>query len=167
MVCSRWSVEPALLIGLVLHAVRPARATTAAPATARRIVALFLFMSSGCLPPTCLASVPARNRYPCRHGTCLCERSTGTRTVAAHRKRWPSPVMKARGRAASLAFPAVPALMAAAVLAVGVPMVRLAASYPDTAPGGGALWQVALQAAAAVGAVAAGAALGAPRAGPR
>ena len=39
--------------------------------------------------------VPARNRYPCRHRTCLCERSTGTRTVAAHRKRWHSPVMKA------------------------------------------------------------------------
>jgi signal transduction histidine kinase len=53
--------------------------------------------------------------------------------------------------------------MAAAVLAVGVPMVRLAASYPDTAPGGGAPWQVALQAAAAVGAVAAGAALAAHR----
>jgi len=71
--------------------------------------------------------------------------------------------MKARGRAASLAFPAAAALMAAAVLAVGVPMVRLAASYPDTAPGGGALWQVALQAAAAAGAVAAGAALAAHR----
>jgi hypothetical protein len=71
--------------------------------------------------------------------------------------------MKARGRAASLAFPAAAALMAAAVLAVGVPMLRLAASYPDTAPGGGALWQVALQAAAAAGAVAAGAALAAHR----
>jgi signal transduction histidine kinase len=43
-------------------------------------------------------------------------------------------------------------------------MVRLAASYPDTAPGGGAPWQVALQAAAAAGAVAAGAALAAHRA---
>src|SRR6202042_1891879 len=95
--------------------------------------------------------------------TCLCERSTGTRTVAVHRKRWHSPVMKARGRAASLAFPAAAALMAAAVLAVGGPMVRLAASYPDTAPGGGAIWQVALQAAAAAGAVAAGAALAAHR----
>jgi signal transduction histidine kinase len=62
-----------------------------------------------------------------------------------------------------LAFPAVPALIAAAVLALGVPMVRLAASYPDTAPGGGAPWQVALQAAAAVGAVAAGVALAAHR----
>ena len=72
--------------------------------------------------------------------------------------------MKARGRAASLAFLAVPALIAAAVLALGVPMVRLAASYPDTAPGGGAPWQVALQAAAAAGAVAAGAALAAHRA---
>src|SRR5580704_12792721 len=109
------------------------------------------------------AACPPPAWHPCRHGTGLCERSTGTRTVAAHRKRWHSPVMKARGRAASLAFPAVPALMAAAVLAVGVPMVRLAASYPDTAPGGGALWQVALQAAAAVGAVAAGAALAAHR----
>src|SRR5215470_4857557 len=58
-VCACWSVEPALLIGLVLHAVRPARAATAA--AARRIVALFLFMSTGCLPPTCLPSVPARN----------------------------------------------------------------------------------------------------------
>ena len=72
--------------------------------------------------------------------------------------------MKARGRAASLAFPVVPALIAAAVLALGVPMVRLAASYPDTAPGGGAPWQVALQAAAAASAVAAGAALAAHRA---
>ena len=72
--------------------------------------------------------------------------------------------MKARGRAASLAFPAVPALIAAAVLALGVPMVRLAASYPDTAPGGGAPWQVALQAAAAASAVTAGAALAAHRA---
>ena len=50
------------------------------------------------------------------------------------------------------------------MLALGVPMVRLAASYPDTAPGGGAPWQVALQAAAAAGAVAAGAALAAHRA---
>jgi signal transduction histidine kinase len=72
--------------------------------------------------------------------------------------------MKARGRPAALAFPAGPALMAAAVLAVGVPMVRLAASYPDTAPGGGAPWQVALQAAAALCAVAAGAALATHRA---
>ncbi|HET6190859.1 MAG TPA: hypothetical protein VFE59_28135, partial [Trebonia sp.] len=71
--------------------------------------------------------------------------------------------MKASGRAASLAFPAVPALIAAAVLALGVSMVRLAASYPDTAPGGGTPWQVALQAAAAVGAVAAGVALAAHR----
>jgi len=54
--------------------------------------------------------------------------------------------------------------MAAAVLALGVPVVRLAASYPDTAPGGGAPWQIALQAAAAVGAVAAGAALAAHQA---
>ena len=50
------------------------------------------------------------------------------------------------------------------MLALGVPMVRLAASYPDTAPGGGAPWQVALQAAAAASAVAAGAALAAHRA---
>jgi signal transduction histidine kinase len=49
------------------------------------------------------------------------------------------------------------------VLALGVSMVRLAASYPDTAPGGGTPWQVALQAAAAVGAVAAGVALAAHR----
>jgi signal transduction histidine kinase len=54
--------------------------------------------------------------------------------------------------------------MAAAVLALGVPMVRLAVSYPDTAPGGGAPWQIALQTAAAVGAVTAGAALAAHRA---
>ena len=71
--------------------------------------------------------------------------------------------MKARGWAASLAFPALPALTAAAVLALAVPMVRLAASYPDAAPGGGASWQVALQAAAAACAVAAGAALAAHR----
>jgi signal transduction histidine kinase len=50
------------------------------------------------------------------------------------------------------------------VLALGVPMVRFAASYPDTAPGGGAPWQVALQAAAAASAVTAGAALAAHRA---
>src|SRR5215471_18999523 len=72
--------------------------------------------------------------------------------------------MKARGRAVPLTSRAVPALMAAAVLALGVPMVRLAASYPDTAPGGGAPWQVALQAAAAAAAVAAGAVLAARRA---
>jgi signal transduction histidine kinase len=72
--------------------------------------------------------------------------------------------MKARGRAASLASLATPALAAAAVLALGVPMVRLAVSYPDAAPGGGAPWQVALQAAAAASAVAAGAALAAHRA---
>ena len=59
---------------------------------------------------------------------------------------------------------AVPALMAATVLALGVPMVRLAGSYPDTAPGGGAPWQVALQAAAAASAVTAGAALATHRA---
>ncbi len=64
----------------------------------------------------------------------------------------------------ALAFPAGPVLMAAAVLALGVPMVRLTASYPDAAPGGGAPGQVALQAAAAVCAVAAGAALVARRA---
>jgi signal transduction histidine kinase len=57
-----------------------------------------------------------------------------------------------------------PALAAAAVLALGIPMVRLATANPDTAPGGGAPWQVALQAAAAAGAVAAGAALAARRA---
>jgi hypothetical protein len=50
------------------------------------------------------------------------------------------------------------------VLALGVPMVRLAASHPDTAPGGGAPWQIALQAAAAASAVIAGAALAARRA---
>src|SRR6201990_2533939 len=61
MACVPWSVEPALLIGLVLHAVRPPRAATAATATVRRIVALFLSMSTGCLPPTCLPSVPAPN----------------------------------------------------------------------------------------------------------
>jgi signal transduction histidine kinase len=59
---------------------------------------------------------------------------------------------------------AVPALAAAAVVALGGPAVRLAASYPDTAPGGGAPWEIALQAAAAAGAVAAGAALAAHRA---
>jgi signal transduction histidine kinase len=58
----------------------------------------------------------------------------------------------------------VPALTAAAVVALGVPMVRLAASYPDSAPGGGAPWQIALQSAAAVSAVTAGAALTAHRA---
>ena len=72
--------------------------------------------------------------------------------------------MKARGRASPLAFPAGPALMAAAVLALAVPTVRLAASYPDAAPGGGAPWQVVLQVAAAVAAVAAGAGLAARRA---
>jgi signal transduction histidine kinase len=72
--------------------------------------------------------------------------------------------MKARGRAASLASLATPALVAAAVLGLGASVVRLAASYPDTAPGGGAPWQVGLQAAAAAGAVAAGAALAAHRA---
>src|SRR6516165_1391085 len=61
MVCAGWSVEPALLIGLALHAVRPARAATAATATVRRMVALFLLMSTGCLPPACLPSGPARN----------------------------------------------------------------------------------------------------------
>jgi hypothetical protein len=50
------------------------------------------------------------------------------------------------------------------VLALGVPMVRLAAAYPDAAPGGGAPGQVALQAAAAAAAVAAGAGLAAHRA---
>jgi signal transduction histidine kinase len=54
--------------------------------------------------------------------------------------------------------------MAAAVLALGVPMVRLAAAYPDAAPGGGAPGQIALQAAAAAAAVAAGAGLAAHRA---
>ena len=72
--------------------------------------------------------------------------------------------MKARGRGASIVSLAVPALMAATVLALGVPMVRLAGSYPDTAPGGGAPWQVALQAAAAASAVTAGAALATHRA---
>jgi signal transduction histidine kinase len=56
------------------------------------------------------------------------------------------------------------ALVAAAVLALGVPVPRLAASNPDTAPGGGAPWEIALQAAAAASAVAAGAALAAHRA---
>jgi signal transduction histidine kinase len=59
---------------------------------------------------------------------------------------------------------ALPVLMATAVLALGVPMVRLAASYPDTALGGGAPWQIALQAAAAASAVTAGAALAVHRA---
>src|SRR5262249_23292147 len=59
MVCACWSVEPALLIGLVLHAVRPARVATAA--AVRLMVALVLFMSSGCLPTPCPPSVPARN----------------------------------------------------------------------------------------------------------
>ena len=73
--------------------------------------------------------------------------------------------MKARG---TTGLPAASraglALAAAAALALGVPAVRLAASYPDAAPGGGAPWQLALQAAAAAGAVAAGAALAAHRA---
>jgi signal transduction histidine kinase len=64
----------------------------------------------------------------------------------------------------SVASRAVPALAAAAALALGVPMARLATANPDTAPGGGAPWQVALQLAAAAGAVAAGAALAARRA---
>ena len=72
--------------------------------------------------------------------------------------------MRASARAASLAFWALPALAAGAVIALGVPMVRLAASYPDAAPGGGAPWQIALQAAAAASAVIAGAALAARRA---
>jgi signal transduction histidine kinase len=55
-------------------------------------------------------------------------------------------------------------LAAAAALALGGPMVRLAAAYPDAAPGGGAPWQLALQAAAAAGAVGAGAWLAAHRA---
>ena len=67
-------------------------------------------------------------------------------------------------RAAPLASWALPALAAVAVLVLGVPMVRLAASHPDTAPGGGAPWQIALQAAAAASAVIAGAALAARRA---
>jgi signal transduction histidine kinase len=64
----------------------------------------------------------------------------------------------------SLASRAVPVLAAAAVLALGVPMARLASANPDTAPGGGAPWQVALPLAAAAGAAAAGAALAARRA---
>src|SRR5262249_6261851 len=103
-------------------------------------------------------------RYPCCHGNCRCGGSAGKRAVAAHRKRWHSPVMKASVRAAYLASWALSALAAAAVLALGVPMVRLAASYPDAAPGGGAPWQIALQAAAAASAVIAGAALAARRA---
>src|ERR1700755_1821933 len=59
MACACWSVEPALLIGLVLQAVRPARAATAA--AVRRMVVLFLFMSLGCLSPACSPSVPTRN----------------------------------------------------------------------------------------------------------
>ena len=73
--------------------------------------------------------------------------------------------MKARGTTGlPAASRAGPALAAAAALALGVPAVRLAASYPDAAPGGGAPWQLALQAAAALGVVAAGAALAAHRA---
>jgi signal transduction histidine kinase len=72
--------------------------------------------------------------------------------------------MKARGRAAAVASWAVPALAAAAALALGVPMARLASANPDAAPGGGAPWQVTLQLAAAAGAVAAGAALATRRA---
>ena len=59
---------------------------------------------------------------------------------------------------------AVPVLAAAVALALGVPMARLASANPDAAPGGGTPWQVALQLAAAAGAVAAGAALAARRA---
>jgi signal transduction histidine kinase len=53
----------------------------------------------------------------------------------------------------------LPALTAVAVLALGWPTVRLAAAYPDAAPGGGASWEVAVQAAAAASALMAGAAL--------
>ena len=53
----------------------------------------------------------------------------------------------------------LPALAAVAVLALGWQAARLAAAYPDTAPGGGAPWEVAVQAAAAASALAAGAAL--------
>src|SRR5215813_13338144 len=118
---------------------------------------------AACPPPAC-HPCPHGTCYPCCHGNRPRADSTRTGTVAAHRKRWHSPVMKARGRGASVASLATPALVAAAVLALSVPMVRLASSYPDTAPGGGAPWQVALQAAAAAGAVAAGAALAAHRA---
>jgi len=72
--------------------------------------------------------------------------------------------MEARVRGAFVAYRAVPALAAAAAFALGVPMVRLAGAYPDAALGGGAPWQIVLQAAAAAGAVAAGAALAAHRA---
>jgi signal transduction histidine kinase len=64
----------------------------------------------------------------------------------------------------SVASRAVPVLAAAAVLALGVPMAGLASANPDTAPGGGAPWQVVLPLAAAAGAAAAGAALAARRA---
>jgi signal transduction histidine kinase len=56
------------------------------------------------------------------------------------------------------------ALTAAATLLLGVPMVRLAAAYPDITPGGGTPWPLALKTAAAVGAVIAGAALATHRA---
>ncbi len=72
--------------------------------------------------------------------------------------------MKARGRASPAAALAGPALIAVAALALGVPMVRLAAAHPDTAPGGGAPWQIALPAAASTSAVLAGAVLAAHRA---
>jgi signal transduction histidine kinase len=72
--------------------------------------------------------------------------------------------MNARALGVPVASWAVPTLAAAAAIALGVPMVRLAAAYPDAAPGGGAPWQIALQAAAAAGAVPAGAALAARRA---
>jgi signal transduction histidine kinase len=59
---------------------------------------------------------------------------------------------------------ALPALAAAAVLVLGWPAVRLAAAYPDAAPGGGAPWETSVQAAAAAAVLAAGTALAARRA---
>src|ERR1700722_15711436 len=59
---------------------------------------------------------------------------------------------------------ALPALAAVAVLALGWPAVRLAAAYPDAAPGGGAPWEIAVQAIAAAAVLVAGTALTARRA---
>src|SRR5215470_6283895 len=58
----------------------------------------------------------------------------------------------------------LPLLAAVAVLALGWPAVRLASAYPDAAPGGGAPWEVAVQAGAAAAALLAGTALAARRA---
>src|ERR1700753_919102 len=118
--------------------------------------------SGGPLPLLCScpqAACPPPARHPCWHGTVA-----RAHTVAAHAKRWHSPVMKARAGGAVRSSRAGLALTAAATLVLGVPMVRLAVAYPDITPGGGAPWPLALKTAAAAGAVIAGAALARHRA---